>query len=193
MGARLPCVVGGRQKLGLTKIVDAAQSSFEYRLASARGTALLCSGASVAGRPFPIPTQSSVTYSMATNDTAGRGHLWRLTLIFCLWKAVLLSLAAFSPGPGYDTSALILLDSSIKRHENFSTLSRYRRLILNLLRWDALYFVKAAERDKLFEQEWAFSWVYSRLIGIVTRCKWAQLTGKSSALTFCGPFRKCQN
>ncbi|KAH7092999.1 GPI mannosyltransferase 2 [Paraphoma chrysanthemicola] len=106
---------------------------------------------------------------MAIFDQAEIGHLRPLAWIFCLWKALLLFLAALSPGPGYDTSALILLDPSTKRRENFLTLSWLSRLGLNLLRWDALYFVKAAEHDKLFEQEWAFSWVYSRLIGGVTR------------------------
>ncbi|CAO2655941.1 Nn.00g047440.m01.CDS01 [Neocucurbitaria sp. VM-36] len=72
----------------------------------------------------------------------------------------------FCPGPGYDTSALILFDQSNLRHENFNDLPRHDRLTLNLLRWDAFYFVRAAERGKIFEQEWAFSWAYSRLLGL---------------------------
>jgi phosphatidylinositol glycan class V len=98
------------------------------------------------------------------------GHTKQLVLIFCAWKALLLLLAAFCPGPGYDTSGLILLDASLHRHTNFNSLTRYDRLTLNLLRWDALYFVKAAERGQVHEQAWAFSWAYSHLL---------RLTGQS--------------
>ncbi|KAH8730862.1 GPI mannosyltransferase 2 [Phaeosphaeriaceae sp. PMI808] len=98
-----------------------------------------------------------------------KSHRRQLVLIFSLWKGLLHLLAAFCPGPGYDTSAVILLDPSTSRHENFTNLSRYNRLVLNLMRWDALYFVKAAERGKIYEQEWAFSWAYSWLLGTVGR------------------------
>lgn len=100
-----------------------------------------------------------------------KGHKRQLVLVFCLWKALLLILAIFCPGPGYDTSALILLDPSIERHRHFSQSSRHDRLVLNLFRWDSIYFVKAAERNKVHEQEWAFSWAYSKLIGFVARRK----------------------
>jgi phosphatidylinositol glycan class V len=92
------------------------------------------------------------------------GHTKQLVLVFCAWKALLLLLAAFCPGPGYDTSGLILLDPSLHRHNNFVGLTRSDRLTLNLLRWDALYFVKAAERGQVHEQAWAFSWAYSHLM-----------------------------
>ena len=120
---------------------------------------------------------------MTKIEAVGKGHVRHLVLIFCLWKALLLTLAAFCPGPGYDTSALMLLDPSIKRHETFSKLSRHDRLTLNLFRWDSVYFVQAAERGKVHEQEWAFSWAYSWLLGIVGRCKWTHLFGLGLALT----------
>lgn len=100
-----------------------------------------------------------------------RGHISQLILVFCVWKALLLGLAAFCPGPGYDTSAFILFGASTNRHENFSNLSRHGRLILNLFRWDAIYFVKGAERGKIHEQEWAFSWAYSHLLRLTGQCE----------------------
>lgn len=100
-----------------------------------------------------------------------KGNIRLLVLVCFAWKILLLILAAFCPGAGYDTSALISLDASTRRHENFRTLSRPDHLILNLFRWDALYFVKAAERDKLHEQEWAFSWAYSHLLRVTGQCE----------------------
>lgn len=107
----------------------------------------------------------------AISDRADIGRTRQLVLIFCAWKAFLLLLAALCPGPGYDTSAFILFDNSSTRHGNFNALPRLDRLALNLFRWDALYFVQAAERDKVFEQEWAFSWAYSRGLSILGRCE----------------------
>jgi len=95
----------------------------------------------------------------------------RLLLIFLAWKTVLLLLAAFCPGPGYDTSGLILFNASTHRHVEFLSSSRLDRLTLNLFRWDALYFVKAAQRGYVHEQEWAFSWAYSHILNTVGQCK----------------------
>ena len=113
----------------------------------------------------------------------------QLGVIFCAWKTLLLLLAAFCPGPGYDTSALILFDPSPHRHENFSHLARHDRLTLNLLRWDAFYFAKAAERGHIFEQEWAFSWAYSQLLRLTGQCECSYplaWSGVNRRLDFCG-------
>jgi len=88
----------------------------------------------------------------------------RLVLVFLAWKVILLLIAIFSPGPGYDTSALIASDVNTLRHSNFKHWPWFERLALNLFRWDALYFVKSAQRGYAFEQEWAFSWAYSLLL-----------------------------
>ncbi|RMZ67637.1 GPI mannosyltransferase 2 [Pyrenophora seminiperda CCB06] len=104
---------------------------------------------------------------MKTFGSSPRGETKQLVVIFCLWKALLFVLAAFCPGPGYDTSGLVLLDPSLQRHSNFNATTRHERLALNLLRWDALYFVKAAERGHVHEQAWAFSWAYSHLLRLV--------------------------
>jgi phosphatidylinositol glycan class V len=105
-------------------------------------------------------------FSMETSEGWKR-DFQRLARPFLLWKVLLLTLAALCPGPGYDTSALIFIDPSVNRHETFSNSSWSDRLILNLFRWDALYFIKAAERGKVHEQEWAFSWAYSWLLSYV--------------------------
>jgi phosphatidylinositol glycan class V len=105
-------------------------------------------------------------FSMETPEGWKR-DFQRLAWPFFLWKALLLTLAALCPGPGYDTSALIFIDPSLKRHKTFSNSSWGDRLILNLFRWDALYFIKAAVRGKVHEQEWAFSWAYSWLLSYV--------------------------
>lgn len=109
--------------------------------------------------------------TMKTFDISQRGKAKQLAAIFCLWKALLLVLAAFCPGPGYDTSALVLLDPSLQRHSNFKAIPRHERFVLNLLRWDAFYFVKAAERGHVHEQAWAFSWVYSHILRLTGQCE----------------------
>lgn len=92
-------------------------------------------------------------------------------MIFGAWKALLFCLTAFCPGPGYDTSGLILADPSPNRYANLESLSRFEHLVLNLFRWDALYFVKTAERGLLFEQEWAFSPAFSKVLRVMGRCE----------------------
>ncbi|KAF2116055.1 GPI mannosyltransferase 2 [Lophiotrema nucula] len=93
----------------------------------------------------------------------------RLIAVFLSWKIILILFAAFSPGPGYDTSSLILLAPSKDRNVHYQSLTSVDRLLLKLFRWDALYFVKAAERGYVHEQEWAFSWAYSRILSFAVR------------------------
>ena len=97
-----------------------------------------------------------------------------LVLIFVLWKFVLVLLAVASPVPGYDTSSLILIRGHQLHasHRNFHSefCTTRERLAINLVRWDAVYFVKTAERGYVNEQEWAFSWVFTRLIAFVASC-----------------------
>jgi phosphatidylinositol glycan class V len=95
----------------------------------------------------------------------------QLIVLFFTWKCVLFLVSACSPGLGYDTSALILVDSSQQRHSKPSSMSRLDRFAFNLFRWDALYFVKSAQREYVYEQEWAFSWAYSALLKMIVRCE----------------------
>lgn len=114
---------------------------------------------------------ASAVKNIRSLDLSEKWRKQHLVLIFCAWKALLLLLSAFTPGPGYDTSGFVLYDSSIHRHDRFDTISRGDRLSINLLRWDAIYFVKAAERGHIFEQEWAFSWANSHLLRAVEQCE----------------------
>lgn len=112
-----------------------------------------------------------------------------LTLVFVLWKLLLLLVALTSPGRGYDTSAELFfarktggningydettvtgVDSASVQTQKLSHqwLSRF---LTNLFRWDAIYFVKIAERGYKFEQEWAFGWGYTRLLSWISKCK----------------------
>lgn len=79
-----------------------------------------------------------------------------LTGLFVVWKALLFLVVANCPGPGYDTSTTLLTEAE----ESTS--------ILKFVRWDAIYFLRSAERGHLFEQEWAFSYGYARLLNILT-------------------------
>lgn len=145
-------------------------------------TALRCLAAGVCRkrqRRYVLPPAQSRRVKINTTTSrqsnmdglVKRGHTSRLIVIFCLWKALLLTLAVLCPGPGYDTSALILLEPTLKRHQRFPSFSTYDRLALNVFRWDAAYFVMAAGRDKAYEQEWAFSWPYSKLLSLIARCE----------------------
>ena len=107
-------------------------------------------------------------FTMAAAKASDRTQL---VLVFFVWKALLFLLPAFCPGPGYDTSALVLTDASTNRHANIEFSSRFDRLVLNLFRWDALYFIRAAERGLVFEQEWAFSPAFSRLLSVTGQCE----------------------
>ncbi|KAL2350110.1 GPI mannosyltransferase 2 [Cryomyces antarcticus] len=101
-----------------------------------------------------------------------------LFLVFILWKLLLLLIAVLSPGPGYDTSTVILLRSSLTSSEHgVSTAeSLIARLTIKLLRWDAIYFAKIAERGYLHEQEWAFGWGFTRLVSFIAQSKLAHTT-----------------
>lgn len=87
-----------------------------------------------------------------------------LTALFVVWKSLILVIACCSPGPGYDTSTSLLLPTGEGR--NLPTI--FQHIVGRLTRWDAFYFVKAANRGYLFEQEWAFGWGFTRIIALGT-------------------------
>lgn len=80
--------------------------------------------------------------------------LRNLTAIFAAWKTLLFVVALLSPGPGYDTSTLLLFASDGGR----GGLTWIDGLAAKFARWDAIYFLSVAKRGYLFEQEWAFGW-----------------------------------
>jgi len=99
-----------------------------------------------------------------------------LTITFLLWKALGLILALLSPGPGYDTSTDLLFQfdtgpSHDHTHAERMVQSFVQRLCLKLVRWDAIYFVSGAKHGYVYEQQWAFSWVFANLIKTTTKCE----------------------
>ncbi|KAF7588026.1 ER membrane glycoprotein subunit of the GPI transamidase complex-like protein [Aspergillus hancockii] len=89
-----------------------------------------------------------------------------LLVLFVSWKALLLLLAVFSPGPAYDTSTTLL---ELVRTTSETAHDGPVRVILGLIsdkltRWDAIYFTEVARRGYVFEQEWAFSFGFTSLI-----------------------------
>jgi GPI mannosyltransferase 2 len=94
---------------------------------------------------------------------------------FIVWKLLLFALASVSPGIGYDTSTSLLFNDvnqlPAKRNGLAGARDSAHGPILRIVRWDAIYFVKTAERGHLYEQEWAFSWALARFISFVAHCK----------------------
>lgn len=85
---------------------------------------------------------------LATESAYAKNPIRSLTALFVVWKTLLFLVIANCPGPGYDTSTTLLTEADESAH------------ILKFVRWDAIYFVRAAQRGYLFEQEWAFSYGY---------------------------------
>ena len=99
------------------------------------------------------------------------GQKRRLVAFFVAWKCLLLVITLSSPGPGYDTSSLILVNPSEHRHSKLTSRPWLDRIALNLFRWDSFYFIKTAQRGYVHEQEWAFSWVYSAILKKAVTCE----------------------
>jgi phosphatidylinositol glycan class V len=88
-----------------------------------------------------------------------------LLAVFVFWKTLLLLLAVFSPGPGYDTSTTLRLDRNATNAVGDGPFTASLRLVsTKLTRWDAIYFTEVASRDYIFEQEWAFGYGFTKLI-----------------------------
>lgn len=89
-------------------------------------------------------------------------HPYRtLTAVFVAWKAVLLAVAAGSQvGPTYDTSSSLLAPDDGAAGPG---------LVTRLTSWDAIYFVRSAQRGYVFEQEWAFGSALPNCISLISR------------------------
>lgn len=102
-----------------------------------------------------------------------------LSILFSLWKALLLILAFLGPGPGYDTSTDLLFRTSAAQNPDSLTSSisgtLLQHLSLKLVRWDAIYFVSAAKDGYIYEQQWAFGWGFTTLIKKISQCRQLQL------------------
>ncbi|KAI6902163.1 hypothetical protein KC318_g7597 [Hortaea werneckii] len=71
--------------------------------------------------------------------------------------------ALLAPGQGYDTSTQITFDQNHPKGSSSWVSKVTEHVVLRLTRWDAIYFASSSWRGYLYEQEWAFSWVFSRL------------------------------
>ncbi|KAI7509976.1 hypothetical protein KC347_g4762 [Hortaea werneckii] len=87
----------------------------------------------------------------------------RVIRIFWTWKGFLLLVALLAPGQGYDTSTQIAFDQDHTNGSSSWVSKVIEYAVLRLTRWDAIYFASSSWRGHLYEQEWAFSWVFSRL------------------------------
>jgi len=111
-------------------------------------------------------------------DYVGQPHkapLGSLVVLFISWKLLLLSVALLSPGPGYDTSTQILLQTNGSAVnlplQGTVAISYGEQLAHKLVRWDAIYFATISDRGYLFEQEWAFGWGLTRLLSFLAHCE----------------------
>jgi GPI mannosyltransferase 2 len=86
-----------------------------------------------------------------------------LVVLFAAWKLLLLLIAVLSPGSGYDTSASLFSPSAAEGRQLPPPI---QYILGKLTRWDAIYFVKVANRGYVFEQEWAFGWGFTSLISL---------------------------
>ncbi|GFF69547.1 conserved hypothetical protein [Aspergillus udagawae] len=101
-----------------------------------------------------------------------------LLSVFVFWKTLLLLLAVFSPGPGYDTSTTLRLNRNAANADLDGPLIASLRLVsTKLTRWDAIYFTEVASRGYIFEQEWAFGYGFTKLINFFANA--LQQTGAS--------------
>ena len=74
---------------------------------------------------------------------------------FLLWKALLLTIVSSSPG-SYDSSTELL----------FKDDPGAPLIVRKLVKWDAIYFIRLAERGYVYEQEWAFGWGFTRTLAL---------------------------
>ncbi|KAI5821332.1 GPI mannosyltransferase 2 [Pyronema omphalodes] len=112
-------------------------------------------------------------------DSIERSPERGLLATFTAWKLLLGSIVLATPQPSYDTStALAQLQS-----DGIAATGIGARLLevfcTGLTRWDAIYFIKAAERGYANEQEWAFGWGYTQSISLVTQV-FSMIPGYSS-------------
>lgn len=101
-------------------------------------------------------------------------HPYRgLAVVFVLWKFLLLSVACLSPGLGYDTSTDLLFELNNTANDNSREghlfLVIFKHISAKLVRWDAIYFISSAKHGYVHEQEWAFGWGVTTLIGHVAK------------------------
>lgn len=94
-------------------------------------------------------------------------HPYRtLLLTYLLARTAYFLIALLTPSPSYDSSTSLILPSRDGQGGGV-----WWRLLTalseRLTRWDAIYFVKIAERGYANEQEWAFGYGMTALMRVV--------------------------
>ncbi|KAI5801608.1 GPI mannosyltransferase 2 [Peziza echinospora] len=106
--------------------------------------------------------------STTTTTTPLKKPYISLTLLFVITRIALFSLALLTPSPAYDSSTNLILPPPDDANVGAIWLV-LTKLAERLTRWDAIYFVKVSERGYLFEQEWAFGWGFTTVVGFFGR------------------------
>jgi hypothetical protein len=98
-----------------------------------------------------------------------------LVALFVSWKLLLLTIAFLAPGHGYDSSTQLFFRSNDDGAGTALDLDSVApHLATKLVRWDAIYLTSAALNGYVHEQEWAFSWGFTRLVKLASsgKCFW---------------------
>jgi hypothetical protein len=125
-----------------------------------------------------LPTTMAQAHSNRKPPPWTRSWALRLSLLFLVWKSLLLAAVLVCPaGEGYDSSTELFLRSHMIPSINASyalTPPQHflARLGSRLTRWDAIYFASAAWRGAyVHEQDWAFSYGYTGLVSSLKQGK----------------------
>lgn len=98
-----------------------------------------------------------------------------LVALFVFWKFLLLATAFLAPDRGYDSSTELFFhaaDSGSLTGGGALDLDTFApRLATKQVRWDAIYLTSAALNGYVHEQEWVFSWGFSRLVKLASSGK----------------------
>lgn len=96
-----------------------------------------------------------------------------LLTLFVVYKALILFVATFTPGPGYDTSTHLYEDQISKEAKNCGAIAWVLKVVAkNLTRWDALFFTRVADKGYVVEQYWAFGYGWTQLISYFSTGKY---------------------
>ena|ERR1700712_3113716 len=94
-----------------------------------------------------------------------------LITLFVFWKLLLLAIAFLNPDRGYDSSTQLFFQANTHDRGASTALDVDAvgpLLAAKFVRWDAIYFTSAAFKGYVYEQEWAFSWVFSDLVKLAS-------------------------
>jgi phosphatidylinositol glycan class V len=125
-------------------------------------------------------TSSRPRKSMAQRPRQPLSHPFAsLAGLFAVWKAFLFAVAFACPDDGYDSSTQLFFRQSALDHQRHRDhggaapagflLTAARHAVSRLVRWDAIYIVSAASKGYTYEQEWAFSWGFTRFVGMTSQ------------------------